>query len=203
MSKTKMTSRQKTVLLAENAMLTAVIILMSFTPLGYLQIGPSPKMTLIMIPVVVGAITLGPTTGAFLGFVFGATSFIQCFGLDAFGTTLLGINPVFTFIMCFVPRILMGYLCGLIFKGIAKFNKPVGYMVASLGGAILNTVFFMGALILFFGRTDYIMGFRGELNIFAFLIAFVGLQGLLEIIACAVIGAPVAAGIDAAVKRLK
>ena len=202
MSKTKMTSRQKTILLAENAMLTAVIILMSFTPLGYLQIGPV-KMTLIMIPVAVGAITLGPTTGAFLGFVFGATSFIQCFGLDAFGTTLLGINPIFTFIMCFVPRILMGYLCGLIFKGIAKFNKPVGYVVAALSGAILNTVFFMSTLILFFGRTDYIMEFRGELNIFAFLVAFVGLQGLLEIIACAVIGAPVAAGVDAAVKKLK
>lgn len=201
MSKSK-TRRQKTVSLAVNAMLTAIIVLMAFTPLGYLTVGPV-KMTLIMIPVAVGAITMGPATGAFLGLVFGITSFVQCFGLDPFGTTLMGINPIFTFVMCMIPRILMGYLCGLIFKGIARLNKAAAYITASLSAAILNTFFFMTALILFFGKSEYIMSFRGELNVFAFLIAFVGINGLCEIIACGIIGAPVAAGLDTAVKKLK
>ena len=96
MSKKRKVSRKKIIALTENAMLSAIILLMAFTPLGYLQLGPV-KMTFIMIPVAVGAMTLGEKTGAFLGLVFGITSFIQCFGLDAFGTTLLSINPIFTF----------------------------------------------------------------------------------------------------------
>lgn len=192
MSKSKKTSRQKTTALAVNAMLAAIIILMPFTPLGYLTLGPV-KMTLIIIPVAVGAITMGPATGAFLGLVFGITSFVQCFGIDPFGTTLMGINPIYTAIMCIVPRALMGYLCAWIFIGVKKLSKGVAYVVASLSGAILNTVFFMSLLILFFGKSDYIMGFRGELNIFAFLVAFVGINGLCEIIAAGVIGAPASA----------
>ena len=84
MSKKRKVNRKKIIALTENAMLSAIIVLMAFTPLGYLQIGPV-KMTFIMIPVAVGAMTLGEKTGAFLGLVFGITSFIQCFGLDAFG----------------------------------------------------------------------------------------------------------------------
>lgn len=202
MSKTKMTRKQKTLLLAENAILTAIIVIMAFTPLGYLQVG-IVKMTFIMIPVAIGAIIGGPTTGAFLGLVFGITSFVQCFGMDAFGTTLMQLNPLGTFIMCVGTRTLMGYLCGWIFKGVAKINRPVAYFTASLSGAILNTLFFMTLLIVFFGKSDFIMGIRGDLKLLPFLVAFVGLNGLLEIIACAVIGSPVSAAIDLAYKKLK
>jgi len=80
------------------AVVTAIIILMAFTPIGYLKYGPL-SITFLQIPVVVGAIVLGPASGAFLGGVFGATSLAQCFGLDAFGTMLFGLNPVGTIIL--------------------------------------------------------------------------------------------------------
>lgn len=119
---TKRARRRKTLALAQNAILTALIVLMAFTPIGYLPLGPV-KMTFIMVPVAVGAITLGEKSGAFLGLVFGITSFIQCFGLDLFGTTLFGINPVYTFIMCIVPRVLMGYLCGVITNSLQEKSE--------------------------------------------------------------------------------
>ena len=195
------TRKQKNLLLVELAVFSAIIILMAFTPLGYLQIGVV-KMTLIMIPVAVGAITIGPAAGAFLGLVFGVTSFAQCFGLDAFGTALMAINPIYTFIMCIVPRALMGYLCGLIFKAVKKLNKSTAYIAASVSGAVLNTVFFVGLLMLFFGRSDYIEGLRGTAGLWTFLAAFVGLNGLIEIVVCSIVGAPAAAAIDTAVKKL-
>lgn len=195
------TRKQKNLLLVELAVFSAIIILMAFTPLGYLQIGVV-KMTLIMIPVAVGAITIGPAAGAFLGLVFGVTSFAQCFGLDAFGTALMAINPIYTFIMCIVPRALMGYLCGLIFKAVKKLNKSAAYIAASVSGAVLNTVFFVGLLMLFFGRSDYIEGLRGTAGLWTFLAAFVGLNGLIEIVVCSIVGAPAAAAIDTAVKKL-
>lgn len=202
MKKTIKSRRQKTTSLAVYAMLTAVILVMSFTPLGYLTVGPV-KMTLIMIPVAVGAVTMGPAGGAFLGLVFGLTSFAQCFGLDPFGTTLMSLSPVYTLIMCIVPRALMGYLCGLIFKGLSKYSRKGAYIVACLSAAVLNTAFFMTFLILLFGKTEYIASFRGGLSILAFTAAFVGINGLAEIAASALIGSPVCAALDKAFKKLK
>ena len=74
------------------ALLAAIVLVLAYTPLGYIHIGPL-AITPIMIPVTVGAILLGPTEGAILGGIFGLTSFSTCFGSDMFGTTLMGINP--------------------------------------------------------------------------------------------------------------
>lgn len=203
MSTNKRLSKKKILTLTENAMLAAIVVLMAFTPIGYLQLG-LVKMTFIMIPVAVGAITLGEKSGAFLGLVFGITSFVQCFGLDIFGTTLMSINPIYTFIMCLIPRVLMGYLCGLVYKGLARFKKGVAVVVASLSAPIFNTVFFMTLLMLFFGNSDYIMSMRaGTENLWAFLVAFVGLNGVMEIVSTVLIAPPVALAVEKATKKFK
>ena len=75
----------------ELALLVAVILLMAFTPVGYIRT-LGLEITLIVVPVTVGAVTLGPFAGAILGAAFGLTSFIQCFGMSSIGTALLGID---------------------------------------------------------------------------------------------------------------
>ena len=62
--------------LVEMALLVAIILLMAFTPIGYIKTA-GLEITLIVVPVAVGAVTLGPTAGAILGGVFGITSFIN------------------------------------------------------------------------------------------------------------------------------
>lgn len=182
---------QKTRTLTQLAMLTAIIAVMAFTPLGYLKTG-GLSITFIMIPVVVGAIVLGPSAGAFLGGVFGITSFIQCFGLEPFGSTLLTINPFTTFIVCMVPRIIMGWLAGVIFKAIEKHDKTKIFASAAAGiaGPLLNTIFFMGLLVLFFYNTEFIVGIKdalGAKNVFAFVALFVGVNGIIEAVVSFVI----------------
>ena len=203
MKTTKATRKAKTLFLVQNAVLASIVVLMAFTPIGYLRIG-AVEMTFIMIPVAVGAITLGEKSGAFLGLVFGVSSFIQCFGMSPFGAALLSINPLFTFIMCLVPRILMGYLCGAIYKVLAKTKKGIAVIVASFSAPVLNTVFFIASLMIFFGKTDFIMGMRaGTENLMAFLIAFVGLNGVMEIVTTTLIAPPVAVAVKKAVKKFK
>ena len=203
MKTTKTARKAKTLFLAQNAVLAAIVVLMAFTPIGYLRLG-AVEMTFIMIPVAVGAISLGEKSGAFLGLVFGISSFIQCFGMSPFGAALLQINPIFTFIMCLVPRVLMGYLCGIIYKALCKVKKGVAVVVASFSAPVINTALFVASLILLFGKTDYIMGMRaGTENIWAFLIAFVGLNGLLEIIGTTIVSPPVALAVQKAVKKFK
>lgn len=190
----------KTSTMVTYALLIAIIVIMGFTPLGYLKVG-AIEITFITIPVIIGAITMGPACGAALGATFGITSFIQCFGMSPFGSALLGINPILTFILCVVPRTLMGWLCGIIFKAI---KNKAGFLVASLSGALLNTIFFVLGLVLMFGRTEYITTMINSLgggNLFVFLVAFVGINGLIEAVVCAMLGTAIAAGVYKGIKK--
>ena len=176
--------------LVQLALFTAIELIMAFTPLGYLKIGPV-SITFMAIPVAVGAIVLGPLSGAFLGLVFGLTSFSQCFGADPFGTTLLGINAFSTAFMCLVPRILMGLFAGLIFGGLKKttLGETSGALLSSLACSIINTVLFVGSLIVLFGNTEYIRGF-GD-SVIAVIMALVSVNTIIEAIACTIIGGAV------------
>lgn len=180
------------------AVLIAIILLLEITNLGYIRMPSGLELTILQVPVLVGAIVMGPAAGAVLGGVFGLTSFWQCISSkSAFGAVLLGINPIYTFIVCVVSRVLMGWLCGLIFKALYQIDKTklVSFACASLSGAVLNTLFFMSSLILLFGSTEFIMGIRGDLAILPFLVAFVGFQGLIEAIVCFVVGTAISKGI--------
>ncbi len=175
--------------LVELALMAAIIFIMAFTPLGYFRT-PGLSITFLTVPVAVGAIILGPGGGAVCGLVFGVTSLIQCFMGGSFGSMLLGINPLGTAFTCIVPRVLEGLLCGLVFRGIRKISKNSAYLAASLACPLLNTLFFMSAVVLIFYRTEYIQGFvqaLGVSNPFTFVVAFVGVQGLIEAAVCFVI----------------
>ena len=65
--------QNKTHKLALAAVFVAIIVIMAFTPFGYIPMG-FMYATVIHIPVIIGAILLGPKYGAFLGMVFGFTS---------------------------------------------------------------------------------------------------------------------------------
>lgn len=198
----------KQVKMIELAVLAAIILLLETTGLGMFKTF-GLELTILQVPVIIGAIVIGPVEGAALGAVFGFVSFWQCFGKSAFGAALLSISPILTFLVCVPTRTLMGWCCGLIFKGLERFFKDrkakiVPYIVAALSGALLNTAFFMSTLCLCFYHTDYIRGFieaLGSTNVFQFIILFVGLQGLIEAVVCATIGTAVSKAVRHALHR--
>lgn len=200
----KKKGRINTAYLVQMALLTAIILLMAFTPIGYIKT-LGLEITLIIIPVAVGAIVLGPAAGAVLGFIFGMTSFIQCFGASAFGTVLLSIHPVYTFIVCVLTRTLMGWLTGLIYTGIRKCGvKKISAAIASLCCPVLNTLFFMGTLVLFFYQTEFIQSLAQQLgakNPLVFVVLFVGVNGLIETIVCFVAGTAVSEALGRVTKH--
>ena len=184
MSKQNQKSKTKTIALL--GILTGLIILMAFTPVGYLRVGVV-SISFLMIPVAVGSLAKGPWAGAALGTVFGITSFVQCFGMDAFGTYLASKNVFFTFIMCVVCRALAGLCAGFIYKLITKLTKNVlvRSSLTGLSAALFNTIFFVSALILLFGKTvvSEATGLSAELTFFALFGAIVGINAILEAIA--------------------
>lgn len=180
------TTKQITML----GLLTAVLLVMAYTPLGYLNIGPL-AVTLNVIPLALAAVTLGPVGGAIMGAIFGLTSFLQCIGIggsSAMGVVLFGINPVLAFIQRFVPRVLDGFLLGYIFKWTRKLtNVHIASFVTGFFSAFLNTLFFMTALIVLFGNTEYVKGLMGGKNVILFVCSFVGINAVSEMIASTVI----------------
>jgi len=148
------------------SVLVAIMLLLEVTGLGMIKM-PGLEITLLMVPVIVGAIVMGPATGAILGGVFGCISFWECFGKSQFGAMLLGINPFYTFLVCVPTRILAGWLCGLAFKGLNKLDKSNlwSFGAAGLIGALCNTALFMSTLCLCFYNTEYIQGFVAALGI--------------------------------------
>ena len=187
-----------TTYMVEMALLIAIILIMAFTPIGYIKTF-GLEITLIVVPVAVGAVVLGPTAGAILGGVFGLTSFIQCFGMSAFGAMLLSINPAGTFVV-------MGWLTGLIAQGLKKVKalKGASVFIANLCCPLLNTLLFMTTLILFFYQTEFIQGLAKNMKVanpFAFVIAFVGVNGLVEAAACFVVGSAITKALQHSVNK--
>lgn len=172
------------------AMLCAILLIMSYTPLGYLNIGPL-AISFNMIPVAIGAIALGPIGGMMLGGMFGLTSFFQCIGIggtSAMGVILFEISPILAFLQRFVPRLLAGLLSGVIFRAINKVGSTtVACFATGFSAALFNTVLFMSALLLLFGNTDYVQGLVAGRNAIVFICAFVGINAVIEIIAASMI----------------
>lgn len=187
--KINVTSRTK--YLVELALMIAIVVLMAYTPLGYIKT-PVLSVTLLTVPVAIGAAILGPKAGAVLGLTFGATSFINSLtGQSAFMTLLMGVSPFGVFVTTVVARVLCGWCTGLIFKGLhsIKATQRISYYASSLACPLLNTLFFMSSLIIFFYGTVNAKGTFS--NPFSYVIATVGTQGLIEAGTCFVIASAV------------
>lgn len=185
-------THQKTVRLVLLGLLMSIMLVLSYTPLGYLKTA-GVEITFNMIPVAMAAIFLGPIGGGIIGGVFGITSFLQCIGVGGyspFGTALFSINPIYTFILCFVTRVLVGVIVGFISKLTEKAFKNLTSVRCAIAGflaAFINTVLFMAVLLLLFGRDPFITDMIAGKNIIVFACGFVGFNAVFEMIASTVI----------------
>lgn len=157
-------------------LLTGVLLLMSVTPLGYFHTF-GLDISLMMVPVAIGAM-------------------------------LFNINPIYAFLLCIPTRVLMGFLTGVIFKAAQKVDKKktVCYFVGGFFAAFLNTLFFMGMLLICYWNTEFIQGINetlGGLNPLMFVVAFVGVNGALEMPSSCIVGGIVSKAVNRALYTKK
>ena len=179
------------------ALLVAIELVMKAIGLGSVPMGPL-YMSFLTLPIAVGAITMGPAAGAILGGVFGAVSFYDAItGASAMTGALFQVSPVNTFILCVGMRVLMGLCVGLIFNGLKKLDKPGtwSYILSAMCAPALNTLFFMGYIVLAFYGCDYVQNLvsvKGAANPFMFVVLLVGVQGVAEFLVSGILGGIVA-----------
>ncbi len=137
----------KTRTLALNALLIAIIVLMSVIPfLGFIQIGPI-AITLSHIPVIIGAIILGPVSGAVLGVTFGLGSWYAALTRGATPVDLLFTNPL----VAILPRLLFGLAAAYLWKLVRlKNQQPSASKIAftAFSSTLVHTVAVLSTIYL-------------------------------------------------------
>ena len=149
--------KMDTCYMATLAMFCGILLVMGATGIGFIPL-PVIKATTMHIPVILGAILLGPAAGAVLGGVFGLCSIwanttspgLLAFAFSPFMTTegLPGVlKSLWIALGC---RILLGVIAGLLWRGLKKVLKQdyLALPVTAAVSTICHTILVMGSIYL-------------------------------------------------------
>ena len=178
----------------------AVIVVLQL--LSYsIKVGPF-NLSLVLIPIVLGAVLYGPKIGAALGAIFGAVVVVCCFtGLDAGGYILFSANPWLTSLICLLKGALAGFVAGLIANLPLREKKPyLAIILAAAAAPIANTGLFCIATLTFF--KDILVSWAGGTNLMVYVLTgLIGINFIIEFVVNCVF-APVLFRVTRAIKKI-
>ena len=178
------------------ALMAAIVIVLANTPLGMIQL-PVIKATTVHIPVILGAILLGPSAGAILGGVFGICSLVSntmaptllSFAFSPFMSTT-GIPGALKAIWISVGcRVLIGVASGWLWKFLErlKVNQNISLLLTGFVGSMVNTVTVMGSIYFLFAQQYAQAREVGVTAVWGLIMGTVTAAGIPEAIAAAVL----------------
>lgn len=183
--------------LTQFSLLLALEVILGVTPLGLIMI-PPVAVTLMHIPVIIGAIVMGPGAGMLLGGTFGIIAMIKATTtavspVDILFSPFLSGKPLASIFICVVCRVLLGLFAGLLFRALNPLfkNNLWSIGISAIGATILHTIMVLGSLWLFFSPVLQEALGASASGIGLILGTIFSLNGGLEILAAAVIAVPV------------
>ncbi len=177
---------KKTKDLTQLSLLIALEAVLAFTPLGFIMIPPI-SITILHIPVIIGAILMGPTYGGILGGTFGVLSvikatFFAASPADMLFSPFLSGKPIQSLVMSIVPRILLGMVAAWLYQALRhKMGEIPSIGVSAVAASILHTLLVLGSMWIFFNA----MPLR---DVF---VTMASLNCILETVAAGVVGVAV------------
>lgn len=171
-AKTLSKTQSITLLGLMTALVVVLQLLGSFIHLGLFSI------SLVLVPIVIGATLLGPLAGGWLGLAFGVTVLIS---QDA--AFFMGFNAAGTIITVLVKGVAAGVAAGVVYSALQKWNRWVAILAAALVCPVVNTgVFVAGCFLFFLGDLTAVAAEAGE-NVFAYIfLVLVGGNFLFEVL---------------------
>jgi len=177
-------------------LMMAVVILLANTPLGLIQL-PIIKATTVHIPVIVGAIVLGPLAGGILGATFGICSMISntlspallSFAFSPFLSTTGVVGAVKALWISIGCRILLGVAAGwlwILLKKV-KLNQNIALVAVGFIASIFHTIMVMGSIFFLLAAQYAAAREVGEAAVFGLIMGTVAASGIPEAIAAAVL----------------
>ena len=150
------------------ALLMALVIVLQFVggmipPIGGFSI------SLVLIPIVLGTAVYGPKAGALLGATFGVVVTINCItGADVGGAMVFQANPVLCFLVVMGKGILAGWVSGLVYAAMKKWNPHVAILCAAILCPLVNTGTFIVCMLTFF--KEVLAAWAGGGDIIAYIL---------------------------------
>ncbi|MDD2980072.1 MAG: ECF transporter S component [Hespellia sp.] len=191
------TKKRDTRWMVSVALMAAIVVVLANTPLGMIQL-PIIKATTVHIPVIIGAILLGPMAGGILGGVFGVCSLVSntmaptllSFAFSPFMSTT-GFPGVIKAIWISVGcRILLGVIAGwvwILFTGKWKMNSLIALPLTGFIGSMVHTVTVMGSIYFLFAQ-QYAQAKEVAISaVWGLVMATVTASGIPEAIAAAIL----------------
>ncbi len=152
------------------AMLTALVVVLQLVG-SFIRFGPF-SISLVLIPIVIGAATCGPYIGAWLGLVFGVV--VLASGDAAF---FLQFNAPATVLVVLLKGVAGGFAAGMTYRAVSKWNELAAVIISAVACPLANTGIFLIGCFLFFQEAVAVLaagaGFTGSVTAFM----FVGLAG--------------------------
>ena len=177
-------STQKLVRMAFLAALVAVLQIVAY----YARISTIP-VSLVLIPITIGAMSGGIGSGAFLGGVFSVVCLITSFtGIDQAGFYLLEVNAVWTVLLILVKGIAAGAASGAVYRLMRKLSVPTlpSSVVAAVVTPVVNTGLFLVGMYVFFEET-LTMWAGGSSAFLTVLTTVVGINFVVELLTTVVL----------------
>jgi len=136
----KMSTRQ----IAIAGVLSAISIFLGVTRLGFIPFFAGASITIMHIPVILGAILEGPLVGTIIGAIFGIFSLVQA----AIAPTGV-VDPAFQDpLVSVLPRLFIGVVTWAVYRAVRPVNELLALALAAAAGTLTNTVLVLGMLAL-------------------------------------------------------
>jgi uncharacterized membrane protein len=121
--------------------LSAISIFLGMTRLGFIPWISGASLTIMQVPVIIGAILEGPVVGMVIGLVFGVFSLIQAAVAPTGPTDVWFTNPL----LSILPRLFIGPMAWLVYSGLKRREVPA-IIAAGILGSLTNTVLVLGMI---------------------------------------------------------
>lgn len=177
------------------AILSALVVVLQLLG-SFIRFGPF-SISLVLIPIVIGAATCGTAVGAWLGGVFGLAVL-----LSGDAATFMAINVPGTIITVMLKGILCGLAAGLIYKLFENRNRYLAVIAAAIVCPLVNTgIFLLGCMVFFLDTLSEWGAGAGHDNVFVYMIVgLVGLNFVFELISNVVLS-PASVRLIALIKK--
>jgi uncharacterized membrane protein len=122
--------------------LSAISVLLGATHWGFIPWLAGAALTIMHVPVIIGAVLEGPIVGLVIGFIFGLFSLLQGAIAPTGPTDVWFTNPL----LSVLPRLFIGPLAWLVYRALKSVNEPLSVVVAGIAGSLTNTVLVLGVI---------------------------------------------------------
>ena len=133
------------------ALLMAMVIVLQFVGSMIPPIGGTVSISLVLIPIIVGAAVYGPGAGAVLGATFAVVTLINCVtGADPGGAMVFQANPFMCILVVCAKSVLCGIASGCVYALISKKSAYIAMLCAAIICPVVNTGIFITCMLIFF-----------------------------------------------------